>query len=66
MGVIDGDFLSRVMSELAPITLGRDEFTSGLPDVMLACHFLLLVFFGGGGGFMPGRLEDFSFAGVCY
>ena len=29
--VTDGSLLSRVMSELAPITLGRDEFTSDLP-----------------------------------
>ena len=28
--VTDGDLLSRVMSELAPITLGRDEFTIDL------------------------------------
>ena len=30
VGVTDGGLLSRVMFELAPITLGRDEFTSDL------------------------------------
>ena len=35
----------RVMSELAPIKLGRDEFTSDRPDIMLAAHVFFLFFF---------------------
>ena len=38
VGVIDGGLPSRVMSELAPITLERDVVTSDLPDIMLAVH----------------------------
>ena len=38
VGVTDGGLPLRVMSELAPIKLGRDEFTSDRPDIMLAAH----------------------------
>ena len=45
MGVTDGGLPLRVMSELAPITLGRDLVTSDLPDIMLAVHVFFFVFF---------------------
>ena len=40
VGVTDGGLPLRVISELAPIKLGRDEFTSDCPDIMLAAHVL--------------------------
>ena len=41
VGVTDGGLPSRVMSELAPITLGRDEFTSDLSRYHACCpHFV--------------------------
>ena len=43
VGVADGGMPSRVMSELAPITLGRDAFTCGLPDTMLAAELLCTI-----------------------
>ena len=45
MGVTDGGLPLRVMSKLAPITLGRDAVTSDLPDIMLAVHVFFLFFF---------------------
>ena len=45
MGVTDGGLPLRVMSELAPITLGRDVFTSDLPDIMLTVHVFFSFFF---------------------
>ena len=50
MGVTDGGLPSRVMSELAPITLGRDEFTSDLSRYHARCSlffFFFFFFFGG-------------------
>ena len=44
VGVTDGGLSLRVMSELAPIELGRDEFTSDRPDIMLAVHVFLSFF----------------------
>ena len=44
MGVTDGGLPLRVMSELAPITLGWDVVTSDLPDIMLAVQFVLFFF----------------------
>ena len=44
VGVTDGGLPLRVMSDLAPIELGRDEFTSDRPDIMLAAHVLFFVF----------------------
>ena len=41
VGVTDGGLLSRVMSELATISLGRDEVMNGFLDTMLAVHMLL-------------------------
>ena len=41
VGVTDGGLPLRVMSELAPIKLGWDEFTSDRPDIMLAAHVFL-------------------------
>ena len=46
VGVTDGGLPLRVMSELAPIKLGRDVVTSDLSDIMLAVHvFFLFCFF---------------------
>ena len=46
MGVTDGGLPLRVMSELAPIKLGRDVVTSDLSDIMLAVHvFFYFIFF---------------------
>ena len=45
MGVTDGGVSLRVMSELAPITLGREVVTNDLPDIMLAVHVFFFVFF---------------------
>ena len=46
MGVTDGGLPLRVMSELAPVTLGRDVVTSDLPDIMLVVRvFFFLLFF---------------------
>ena len=45
MGVTDGGLPLRVMSELAPIKLGRDVVTSDLSDIMLAVHVFLFLFF---------------------
>ena len=44
MGVTDGGLPLRVMSELVPITLGRDVVTSGLSDIMLAVHVFFVLF----------------------
>ena len=56
MAVTDGGLPLRVMSELAPITLGRDEFTSDLSRYHACCSRFL--FFGGGD--VPGQLEGVS------
>ena len=45
VGVTDGGLPLRVMSEVAPIKLGRDEFTSDRPDIMLAAHVFFFFFF---------------------
>ena len=46
MGMIDGGFLSRVVSELALITLGRGKFTCvTFPGVILACHIIIFSVF---------------------
>ena len=45
MGVTDGGLPLRVMSELAPISLGRGVVTSDLPDIMLAVHVFFFFFF---------------------
>ena len=47
VGVTDGGLPSRVMSELAPITLGRDEFTSDLSRYHARCSHFIFLFFGG-------------------
>ena len=42
VGMTDGGLPSRVMSKLAPITLGRDEFTSDLSRYHARCsHFFI-------------------------
>ena len=45
MGVTDGGLPLRVMSELAPIKLGRDVVTSDLSNIMLAVHVFFFFFF---------------------
>ena len=45
VGVTDGGLPLRVMSELAPIKLGRDVVTSDLSDIMLAVHVFFFFFF---------------------
>ena len=45
MGVTDGGLPLRVMSELAPVTLGRDVVTSDLPDIMLVVRVFFFFFF---------------------
>ena len=45
MGVTDGGLPLRVMSELAPIKLGRDVVTSDLSDIILAVHVFFFFFF---------------------
>ena len=44
MGVTDGGLPLRVMSELAPIKLGRDVVTSDLSDIMLARFFFFFFY----------------------
>ena len=44
VGVTDGGLPSRVMSELAPITLGRDEITSDLSRYHARCSHFCFVF----------------------
>ena len=53
VGVTDGGLRLRVMSELAPTTLGRDEFTSDLSRYHARWSCFVLCF----DGFVPGQLE---------
>ena len=57
VGVTDEGVPLRVVSELAPITLGRDEFTNDFSRYHVRCpRFFFL------NGFVPGQLEEVS---VC-